>query len=122
MTLNENPLIREEAEIIQKKLKYYEDVASKPGFDPITIIMIISCIISLLRLIQGCRKHAITSEDVTKMAKLRIGRMKVANTIYAIMGPLEYDIHGRALTDAIMERGREIQEEKLNSLVGCLDD
>jgi hypothetical protein len=117
MTPNDHPLIKEEAEIVQKKLKY-----ETHGFDPITILMIISCIISLLRLIQGCRKHDITSADVTKMAKLRIGRLKVANVIYAVIGPVEYDTHGRVLTNAIMERGREIQEENLTSLVGCLDD
>lgn len=111
-----NALIKEEAEIIRSRVQSKTD---EYGFDPITILMMISILISVLRLIQGCKKKSSEIKDISQM---RFGRIRLSNVVYSTIGPLAYETHGHEIVDAIIDRAREISENRVEKLVAALDD
>lgn len=117
MAIEDNELILEEAELLGKSLEYDKDSV---GFiDPLTIIMLVSLIVNVIRMIQGCRKK---SDEVKSLSKLRFGHLRVANTVYATIGPKEYEKHGSEIVTAIINRGDTITVERLQKLLAALDE
>lgn len=110
-----NSLVKEEAEIIADRVN---SNCKEYGFDPISILMIISIIISVLRLIQGCKKRSSEIKDISQM---RFGKLRLHNVVYSVVGPLAYESHGKEIVDAIIDRAKEINENRVENLLAALD-
>lgn len=100
--------IKHEAEMVHGSLD--KEVGSI-----IAILMIISIIISVMRLLQNCQKDAKYLKGISgrKMSRYRISK-SVANE----MGLVLYKEHGEKVVDAIMKRNGQITTEHLQNLLG----
>jgi len=89
-------------------------------FDPITILMIISILISFVRMIQECKKNS--ANEVKGMIRNLDddNDRKVRDEVRRMLGRRNYRNYGKELVKAILVFGKEEPEADLEELV-CLD-
>lgn len=101
------------------------------GFiDPITIILIISVILTLIRVIQECRKNRKLLSNKKEFAVflrkdiqdiiLRdswINRLKLQKILRQKLTKAQYKVYGKALQLSIMETGVNLTEDEVFSLM-----
>lgn len=98
--------------------------------DPITILMLISITIGIIRIIQECRKDKLNKlstedkakfllEEIRKTAKNPgfINKWKVKRIIKNKLSREQYGVCGESVFDALSELGEKITEEQVLSLL-----
>lgn len=85
------------------------DLAKDATFDPITILMIISVIISMIRVIQECRKNA---HDVRGLAENldEDNDRQIRKEIRKYLGIRGYHKYGHELRKAVINYGKTADE------------
>jgi len=96
-----------EAEWLQAQLK------ARYGFDPISILLLISLAVSIIRMIQGCRKKA---KDVKASTSFDDSRAAVKKVVYRRLGIWKYKYVG-PITDLILQRASEHSNVSLQKLI-----
>ncbi len=102
----------EEAQAIHSKLD--ENCGSI-----IVILMIISIIVSILRLLNSCSGKR--APEFKGMLGNAIARNRISKIVAAEIGLVKYKKYGAQVVDAIMERGVEIEEYALQELVDTVE-
>jgi len=100
------------------------------GVDPITIIIVIGVILSLIRVIQECRKNRKLIKDRTQLVKtmqldiqdiiLRdsfINRLRLKKIIKQNISKEQYKAYGSQLQTSIMETGVNLTEDEIYTLM-----
>jgi len=100
------------------------------GVDPITIIIVIGVILSLIRVIQECRKNRQLIKDRTQLVKtmqldiqdiiLRdsfINRLRLKKIIKQNISKEQYKAYGSQLQTSIMETGVNLTEDEIYTLM-----
>lgn len=124
--MNINPKIENLAQKIIQKANLKQDTY---GIDPITIIIIIGVILSLIRVIQECRK------DRNKL-NMRENILDFKNTIVNLsikdnwlnnyrlnrilkqhLTPKQYNSYGKSIKKAIMEVGKNLNDDESLTLL-----
>lgn len=100
------------------------------GIDPITIILVIGIILSLIRVIQECRANRKLIKDKLKLAQTMqqdienlvlkdswLNRLKLKRIIKQNINKEQYKVYGHALQNSIMETGINLTEDEVCTLV-----
>lgn len=98
--------------------------------DPITILMLISITIGIIRVIQECRKDKLkklSSEDKTNLVLEEIrktaknpgflNKWKIKRVIKNKLTKEQYRVCGDSIYDSLVELGEKITEEQVSSLL-----
>jgi hypothetical protein len=99
------------------------------GIDPITIIIVISVILSLIRVIQECRKNRQLLKDKNEYASLMkrdiqeailkdswLNRMRLQRIIKKNLTKDQYKAYGKSLQYSIMGTGINLTEDEVYTL------
>lgn len=116
--------------IAQKVLDKVEDKNSENYGSVIAILMVISIILTVIRVLQECNKSklsAFTGKDKsayfaneikqTVIRRTWFTKMMLKKTIRRELGREQYKIHGVDLMNAILDTGEELQDDELYTLV-----
>jgi cell division protein FtsL len=100
------------------------------GIDPITIILVIGIILSLIRVIQECRANRKLIKDKLKLAHTMqqdienlvlknswLNRLKLKRIIKQNISKEQYKAYGHALQNSIMETGINLTEDEVCALM-----
>jgi len=100
------------------------------GIDPITIIIVISVILSLIRVIQECRKNRQLVKDKNEYALLMkrdiqdailkdswLNRLRLQRVIKKNLSKDQYKAYGKALQYSIMGTGINLTEDEVYTLM-----
>jgi|688.fasta_scaffold465994_1 hypothetical protein len=100
------------------------------GIDPITIIIVIGVILSLIRVIQECRanrKLVKNKQEIASMMKKEIqevilkntwlNRLRLQRIIKKNITKDQYKIYGKALQNSIMETGINLTDDEVYTLM-----
>jgi len=100
------------------------------GIDPITIIIVISVILSLIRVIQECRKNRQLLKDKNEYASLMrrdiqeailkdswLNRMRLQRIIKKNLTKDQYKAYGKSLQYSIMGTGINLTEDEVYTLM-----
>lgn len=100
------------------------------GIDPITIIMVISVILTLIRIIQECRKNRKLVKDKNEYASLMkrdiqdailkdswLNRLRLQRVIKQNLTKDQYKAYGKALQHSIMGTGINLTEDEIYTLM-----
>ncbi len=100
------------------------------GIDPITIIIVISVILSLIRVIQECRKNRKLVNDKNEYASLMkrdiqdiilkdswLNRLRLQRIIKQNLTKEQYKAYGKALQNSIMGTGINLTEDEIYTLM-----
>jgi len=100
------------------------------GIDPITIIIVIGVILSLIRVIQECRKNrkllrdknesvALMKKDIQEVALKDswLNRLRLQRIMKQNMTKDQYKAYGKALQNSIMETGINLTEDEVYTLM-----
>lgn len=100
------------------------------GIDPITIIIVISVILSLIRVIQECRKNRQMVKDKNEYASLMkrdiqdvilkdswFNRLRLQRIIKQNLTKDQYKAYGKALQYSIMGTGINLTEDEIYTLM-----
>lgn len=126
----------------QQKNKKLEKIAQKVldnvkqpdtddhGIDPITIILVISVILTLIRVVQECRKQRNLLKNQTEAALLLkrdiqdiiikdswFNRRRLKKIIKNTLSSDQYGVYGTALQNSIMETGVNLTDEEVYTLM-----
>jgi hypothetical protein len=96
--------------------KMPSEAQSKAGL--VEILLIISIIISILRLIQACRNN---SSHVAALAADETNRVKVEKTVRRQMGIFKYRQYGPELVSAVIANGADSPVAELEQLFEALE-
>lgn len=100
------------------------------GIDPITIIIVIGVILSLIRVIQECRKNRKLLKNKTEAAILMkkdiqelvlkdswLNRLRLQKILKQNLSKDQYKYYGKSLQNSIMETGINLTEDEVCSLM-----
>jgi hypothetical protein len=100
------------------------------GIDPITIIIVIGVILSLIRVIQECKKNRKLLKDKTEAASLMkkdiqevvlkdswLNRLRLQRIMKQNMSKDQYKSYGKALQNSIMETGINLTDDEVYTLM-----
>jgi ABC-type Fe3+ transport system substrate-binding protein len=109
--------------------------AKEYGIDPITIIIIIGVILSLIRVIQECRSKRNLIRDKKQVAYLLqkdiqeiilkdswINRYRLQKIIKSHLNKQQYKLYGKSLQDSIIETGINLTEQEVYALMEKAND
>jgi len=80
----------------------------------ITIIMIISVVISIIRLLQSCQKP---TSELRGSFKEHIGRNRLKKIVYGELGSHLYREHGEAVMAAIDKRSEQVADAAIDEMI-----
>lgn len=105
------------------------------GIDPITIIIVISVILSLIRVIQECKKNRKLLKDKNESASLMkkdiqevvlkdswLNRLRLQKIMKQNMTKDQYKTYGKSLQNSIMETGINLTEDEVYTLMEAAND
>jgi hypothetical protein len=105
------------------------------GIDPITIIIIIGVILSLIRVIQECRKKRTLLKNKHDQAVLLkkdiqeivlkdswFNNLKLKRILKQHLTKEQYRVYGKDLQDSIMEVGVNLTEDEIYTLMEAAND
>lgn len=118
-------------EKIAKKVLANMDSTSKDhGIDPITIIIVIGVILSLIRVIQECRKNRSMIRDKNTQAQVLqrdvqdiilkdtwLNRLRLQRIIKQNLSSDQYKTYGKDLQKSLMEIGINLTEDETCTLM-----
>jgi len=99
------------------------------GFDPITIIIVIGVILSLIRVIQECRSKGKKNDKMSEALDLRhtivnlsikdnwLNNYRVNRILKQHLSKQQYKQYGVSLKNAIMEVGKNLNDEESLTLL-----
>ena len=100
------------------------------GIDPLTIIIVISVILSLIRVIQECRKNRKLIKDKNEYASIMkkdiqdtilkdswLNRLRLQRIIKQNLTKEQYKAYGKALQHSIMGTGINLTEDEVYTLM-----
>jgi hypothetical protein len=100
------------------------------GIDPLTIIIVISVILSLIRVIQECRKNrqlvkdkneyaAIMKKDIQELVLKDswLNRLRLQRILKKDLTKDQYKAYGKSLQRSIMETGINLTEDEISTLM-----
>jgi len=126
--MNTNPALEKIAKkvIDNMKLSKNEDY----GIDPITIILVISVILTLIRVLQECRtnrkllKNKIEAASIMKkdiqeviLKDSWLNRIRLQRVLKKNLSKDQYKAYGKQLQNSIMETGINLTEDEVYSLM-----
>lgn len=127
-----DPRLKELAEKILAKIDISETDPDVGFVDPLTIILVIGVILSLIRVIQECRSSQLSSMDNASQTNLVqseiktfsmrqgwFGQMRMNRAIKKHLNPTQYKKYGQQLKQAILDVGRDISQEETVALLGA---
>jgi hypothetical protein len=100
--------LQEEARLI------HDELPKEPGIDPITIIMLISLLVNVIRLILECRENA---KGVKGLLQRKYVRRQIDRITSSTLPPKEYILYGADINKALYKRGLEIEEKRLQTIL-----
>jgi hypothetical protein len=115
MSLHNDKLYKKEAEQILKDLDQdpNQDVGSI-----IVILMIISIIVGIIRIIQGCKKNRkVNLSQIVDMSLLPEGNRLIDRAIKRALTKQQYQAHGQKIKDLIIKRGKSIEISSLQNMI-----
>lgn len=100
-------------------------------FDPLTILMIISIILTLIRILQECNKnklyHDLSAEDKYNMYgkqlkefSIRRGwftKMRIKRILKREMKPEDYEKYSMSILNSLLDNGETLTEDDIKTLV-----
>lgn len=100
-------------------------------FDPFTILMIISVILTCIRILQECNKNKLNKDCTTqdkyvlygeqvKEYSLRKGwftKMRIKKILRREMKPDDYNKYSLSITNSLLDNGETLTDEELQTLV-----
>jgi len=105
------------------------------GIDPITIILVISVILTLIRVIQECRKNRKLLKDKNESVSLMkkdiqeavlkdswLNRLRLQRIIKNNLTKDQYKAYGKSLQNSIMETGINLTEDEVCTLMEATND
>lgn len=123
-----NDLANKVLELTKSKLS--KEDQDKYGFDPITILMMISIILTLIRVIQECRKDKsklMTQSEKTEYLCTEIkslsfnntflNRVRMRSAIKKHLSKAQYKKYGEPLLQALLETGKTVTDEQVSALL-----
>ena len=99
------------------------------GIDPITIIVVIGVILSLIRVIQECRANRKKNDKMSEALDLRhsivhlcikdnwLNKYRLNRILKQHLSKKQYQLYGLSLKNAIMEVGKQISDEESLTLM-----
>lgn len=99
------------------------------GFDPITIIIVIGVILSLIRVIQECRSKRKKNDKISEALDLRhtivnltikdnwLNNYRLNRILKQHLSKKQYQQYGVSLKNAIMEVGKNLNDEESLTLL-----
>lgn len=115
--------------IAEKVINKAQIKSENYGIDPITIIMVIGVILSLIRVIQECRKKRKTLDRYDDALDLRhtivnlsikdtwLNNYRLSKILKQHLSKKQYNTYGEALKKAIMEVGKNLNDEESLTLL-----
>lgn len=115
--------------VLNKTLKDTDDNTDNYGIDPLTIILVISVILTLIRVIQECRKKSNTMRFAEKKEYLAaeiksvsfnngfFTRMKIRKVLKQKLTKEQYKKYGEAMLLAIIDTGKYIKDDQVAALL-----
>jgi hypothetical protein len=116
-------------EVIEETFKD-ENVAKQYYIDPLTIILVISILLTLIRIIQECRKKRTKLFSMTEkysyfhseihslcFNNTLFTRMRIKSAIKEHLSTEQYNRYGKALLNAIVKVGCKISQEQTTALL-----
>lgn len=121
--------------IAKKVLSNMDSTNDNHGIDPITIIIIISIIVNVIRVIQECRKNRTLIRDKnTKAALLQkdiqdivlkdswFNRLRLQRIVKQNLSKDQYKVYGKNLQKSLMEVGINLTEDETYTLMEAAND
>lgn len=101
------------------------------SFDPLTILMIVSVILTLVRILQECNKNKLSQEasmqdkyntygQQIKEYSIRRGwftKMRIKKILRKEMKPDDYNKYSLSIVNALLENGETLTDENIQTLV-----
>lgn len=108
---------------IEKKDEY--------GFDPITILMIISVVLTCIRILQECNKNKLSADSSSddkynlyqseiKQYSMRRGwfsKMRIKKILRSQMKPDDYNKYSFSIINALFDTGETLSKEEIKTLM-----
>lgn len=105
------------------------------GIDPLTIILVISVILTLIRVIQECKKNRKLLKDKNESALLMkkdiqevvlkdswLNRIRLQRILKQNLTKDQYKAYGKSLQNSIMETGINLTEDEVYTLMEAAND
>lgn len=125
-----NTIVENMASDVLDRIIVKTDKEKYSFIDPITILMLISITIGIIRIIQECRKDKLNKlstedktkfllEDIKKTAKNPgfLNKWKVKRIIKNKLSREQYKVCGESVYKSLLELGEKITEEQVSSLL-----
>lgn len=101
------------------------------GFDPLTILMIISVILTCIRIIQECHKNktsanfslqdkcALYGEQIKELSIRRgwFTKMRIKKILRREMKPQDYENYSLSIVNALLDKGETLTDDEIQTLV-----
>lgn len=101
------------------------------SFDPLTILMMISVILTVVRILQECNKNKLKGEysasdkyklygDQIKEYSLRRGwftKMRIKKVLRREMTPEDYNKYSLSIVNSLLDKGETLTDEDIQTLV-----
>jgi hypothetical protein len=131
--MKKDTTINKIAKRISHNLQQPQDISY--GVDPITIIIIIGVILSLIRVIQECRKKRTLLKNKYERSNLLrkdiqdiilkdswLNNLRLYHILKKHLSKQQYKVYGKQLKDSIMEVGINLTEDETYALMEAADD
>ena len=115
MKPEDNPVFKDESSNIVGELP----ISERSELGIMEILMIISIVVSLLKLIQACRQN---HKDMKASLDKSETKATIRKAVKKQLGPIKDLRHGPAITKAILARAASISEDDFNTLLDNLDE
>lgn len=126
--MNTNPELEKIAKKVIDNMKLSKD--QEHGIDPITIIIVIGVILSLIRVIQECRSNRKLLKNKIEAASLMkkdiqevilkdswLNRIRLQRVLKKSLSKDQYKTYGKQMQNSIMETGINLTEDEVYSLM-----
>lgn len=126
---------KELEKIAKKVLSNMNSSTENHGIDPITIIIVIGVILSLIRVIQECRKNRSMIKDKHSQASLLqrdvqdivlkdswLNRLRLQRIVKKNLSKDQYKAYGKDLQNSLMDVGVNLTEDEAYTLMEASND
>lgn len=130
--MKKNVALEKIAKKVLNKLPKKED---NYGIDPLTLIIVIGVMLSLIRVVQECRKKRTLLKDKHERATLLkkdiqdvvlkdswLNNLRLNRILKQHLSKGQYNLYGKELKNSIMEVGVNLTEDETYTLMEALND
>jgi hypothetical protein len=92
------------------------------GVDPITIILVISVILTLIRVIQECRKNKVDKKELTDIISKdnMWTRWRVQKVLRQHLSAAQYKEYGKVLKQSLKDAALTLTDDEVSQLMGSV--